>query len=87
MFLTDSGLNVTCSNMMLTQGIKPDDDRREYVFLWKPTAANIRKRQPGGNGVVNLTLVWHPAHPILANRRELKEVLAVGAGMLGRSAT
>src|SRR5207344_2279017 len=29
LFLTGSGLNVTCINMMLTQRFKPDDIRRE----------------------------------------------------------
>src|SRR5476649_1905047 len=34
LFLTGSGLNVTCLNMMLTQRFAPDDDRRESAFLW-----------------------------------------------------
>ena len=38
MFLTGSGLNVTCINMMLTQRFKPDDDRRESAFLWNYAA-------------------------------------------------
>ena len=34
LFLTGSGLNVTCVNMMLTQRFAPDDERRESAFLW-----------------------------------------------------
>src|SRR3546814_5909115 len=34
LFLTGSGLNVTCINMMLTQRFAPDDSRREGAFLW-----------------------------------------------------
>jgi hypothetical protein len=33
-FLTGSGLNVTCINMMLTQRFTPEDPRREGAFLW-----------------------------------------------------
>ncbi|AGB82808.1 amino acid/peptide transporter (peptide:H symporter) [Serratia sp. FGI94] len=41
MFLTGSGLNVTCINMMLTQRFKPEDDRRESAFLWNYAAMNL----------------------------------------------
>jgi POT family proton-dependent oligopeptide transporter len=41
MFLTGSGLNVTCINMMLTQRFKPDDDRRESAFLWNYAGMNL----------------------------------------------
>jgi proton-dependent oligopeptide transporter, POT family len=40
-FLTGSGLNVTCLNMMLTQRFKPDDIRRESAFLWNYAGMNI----------------------------------------------
>src|SRR5947207_2144314 len=33
-FLTGSGLNVTCINMMLTQRFTPADPRREGAFFW-----------------------------------------------------
>jgi POT family proton-dependent oligopeptide transporter len=41
LFLTGSGLNVTCLNMMLTQRFKPDDVRREGAFLWNYAGMNI----------------------------------------------
>ena len=41
LFLTGSGLNVTCINMMLTQRFKPEDIRREGAFLWNYAAMNI----------------------------------------------
>ncbi|ARZ01209.1 MFS transporter [Yersinia ruckeri] len=41
MFLTGSGLNVTCLNMMLTQRFLPDDDRRESAFLWNYAGMNL----------------------------------------------
>jgi len=41
LFLTGSGLNVTCINMMLTQRFKPDDIRREAAFLWNYAGMNI----------------------------------------------
>ncbi|MDR3439393.1 oligopeptide:H+ symporter [Telmatospirillum sp.] len=41
LFLTGSGLNVTCLNMMLTQRFKPDDLRREGAFLWNYAGMNI----------------------------------------------
>jgi POT family proton-dependent oligopeptide transporter len=41
LFLTGSGLNVTCINMMLTQRFKPEDMRREGAFLWNYAAMNI----------------------------------------------
>lgn len=41
LFLTGSGLNVTCLNMMLTQRFAPDDDRRESAFLWNYAGMNI----------------------------------------------
>lgn len=41
MFLTGSGLNVTCLNMMLTQRFAPDDERRESAFLWNYAGMNL----------------------------------------------
>ncbi|WP_240614057.1 peptide MFS transporter [Mixta theicola] len=41
MFLTGSGLNVTCINMMLTQRFAPDDQRRESAFLWNYAGMNL----------------------------------------------
>ncbi len=41
LFLTGSGLNVTCINMMLTQRFKPEDQRRESAFLWNYAGMNI----------------------------------------------
>ncbi len=41
LFLTGSGLNVTCINMMLTQRFAPEDDRRESAFLWNYAGMNI----------------------------------------------
>lgn len=41
LFLTGSGLNVTCINMMLTQRFAPDDDRREAAFLWNYAGMNV----------------------------------------------
>jgi len=41
LFLTGSGLNVTCINMMLTQRFKPNDVRREAAFLWNYAGMNI----------------------------------------------
>jgi POT family proton-dependent oligopeptide transporter len=40
-FLTGSGLNVTCINMMLTQRFTPEDNRREHAFLWNYAGMNI----------------------------------------------
>jgi proton-dependent oligopeptide transporter, POT family len=40
-FLTGSGLNVTCINMMLTQRFAPEDPRREGAFLWNYAGMNI----------------------------------------------
>lgn len=40
-FLTGSGLNVTCLNLMLTQRFKPEDDRRESAFLWNYAGMNL----------------------------------------------
>ncbi|MCB9655308.1 MAG: MFS transporter [Deltaproteobacteria bacterium] len=40
-FLTGSGLNVTCINMMLTQRFAPDDERRESAFMWNYAGMNI----------------------------------------------
>src|SRR6186997_2133038 len=40
-FLTGSGLNVTCINMMLTQRFTPDDVRREGAFLWNYAGMNV----------------------------------------------
>ncbi|HEY9101065.1 oligopeptide:H+ symporter [Chitinimonas sp.] len=41
LFLTGSGLNVTCLNMMLTQRYAPEDTRREGAFLWNYAGMNI----------------------------------------------
>jgi POT family proton-dependent oligopeptide transporter len=41
MFLTGSGLNVTCINMMLTQRFTPEDTRREGAFLWNYAGMNL----------------------------------------------
>ena len=41
MFLTGSGLNVTCLNMMLTQRFRPEDERRESAFLWNYAGMNL----------------------------------------------
>jgi len=41
LFLTGSGLNVTCLNMMLTQRFTPEDDRRETAFLWNYAGMNL----------------------------------------------
>ncbi len=40
-FLTGSGLNVTCINMMVTQLFKPEDKRREAAFLWNYSGMNL----------------------------------------------
>ncbi|MBB5203594.1 POT family proton-dependent oligopeptide transporter [Inhella inkyongensis] len=41
LFLTGSGLNVTCLNMMLTQRFAPEDSRREGAFLWNYAGMNV----------------------------------------------
>jgi len=41
LFLTGSGLNVTCINMMLTQRFAPEDIRRESAFLWNYAGMNL----------------------------------------------
>jgi POT family proton-dependent oligopeptide transporter len=41
LFLTGSGLNVTCLNMMLTQRFAPADTRREGAFLWNYAGMNV----------------------------------------------
>jgi len=41
LFLTGSGLNVTCLNMMLTQRFAPEDIRREGAFVWNYAGMNI----------------------------------------------
>ena len=41
LFLTGSGLNVTCINMMLTQRFSSDDPRREGAFLWNYAGMNV----------------------------------------------
>ena len=41
LFLTGSGFNVTCINMMLTQRFAPEDPRREGAFLWNYAGMNI----------------------------------------------
>ena len=40
-FLTGTGLNVTCINLMLTQRFKPEDERRESAFLWNYAGMNL----------------------------------------------
>src|SRR5215475_10145625 len=40
-FLTGSGFNVTCINMMLTQRFTPEDPRRETAFLWNYAGMNV----------------------------------------------
>ncbi len=40
-FLTGSGLNVTCFNCMVTQRFKPDDKMREVAFFWLYSGMNI----------------------------------------------
>ncbi|MDF7676790.1 oligopeptide:H+ symporter [Neisseriaceae bacterium ESL0693] len=41
MFLTGSGLNVTCLNVMLTQRYAAKDPRRESAFLWNYAGMNL----------------------------------------------
>ena len=41
LFLTGSGLNVTCINMMLTQRFAPADLRRESAFFWNYAGMNM----------------------------------------------
>ena len=41
LFLTGSGLNVTCINMMLTQRFAPTDIRREGAFFWNYAGMNV----------------------------------------------
>src|SRR6476619_1603819 len=41
LFLTGSGLNVTCIHMMLTQRFTPEDPRREGAFLWNYAGMNV----------------------------------------------
>src|SRR5215475_5212555 len=41
LFLTGSGFNVTCINMMLTQRFTPEDPRREGAFLWNYARMNV----------------------------------------------
>ncbi len=40
-FLSGSGLNVTCINCMVTQLFEPHDKRREAVFLWNYSGMNL----------------------------------------------
>lgn len=40
-FLSGTGLNVTCINCMLTQFFQPDDTRRERSFLWNYSGMNL----------------------------------------------
>ncbi|NGX34021.1 MAG: Dipeptide and tripeptide permease B [Candidatus Anoxychlamydiales bacterium] len=40
-FLSGTGLNVTCINCLLTQFFKPHDKRRERAFLWNYSGMNI----------------------------------------------
>src|SRR6185437_7564450 len=41
LFLTGSGFNVTCINMMLTQRFTPEDPRRESAFFWNYAGMNV----------------------------------------------
>ncbi len=41
LFLTGSGLNVTCINMMVTQLFEPHDKNREKAFFWNYAFMNI----------------------------------------------
>ncbi len=41
LFLTGSGLNVTCINNMVTQLFEPEDVRREKAFLWNYSGMNL----------------------------------------------
>jgi len=41
LFLTGSGLNVTCINMMVTQLFEPHDKTREKVFFWNYSLMNV----------------------------------------------
>lgn len=41
LFLTGSGFNVACINMMLTQRFAADDNRRESAFLWNYAALSL----------------------------------------------
>src|SRR5438270_211090 len=41
LFLTGSGLNVTCIDMMLTQRLTPEDPRRVGAFLWNFAGMNV----------------------------------------------
>jgi glyoxylate/hydroxypyruvate reductase A len=43
--------------------------------------ANIRAWQPGDNAQADYALVWRPPYEMLANRRDLKGVFALGAGV------
>lgn len=43
--------------------------------------ANIRAWEPGDDGPADYALVWRPPHEMLANRRDLKGVFALGAGV------
>ncbi len=40
-FLSGTGLNITCINCMLTQFFKPEDKAREKAFLWNYSGMNI----------------------------------------------
>src|SRR4029078_9739847 len=42
LFLTGSGFNVTCINMMLTQRFTPEDPRRDRAFFWNYSRMHIR---------------------------------------------
>ena len=41
LFLTGSGLNVTCINMMLTQRFAPEDAAARSAFLWNYAGMNV----------------------------------------------
>ncbi|NGX64016.1 MAG: Dipeptide and tripeptide permease B, partial [Candidatus Anoxychlamydiales bacterium] len=40
-FLSGTGLNITCINCLLTQFFKPHDKKREKAFLWNYSGMNI----------------------------------------------
>jgi len=43
--------------------------------------ANVREWQPGDDRPADYALAWRPPHEMLANRRQLKGVFALGAGV------
>src|ERR1700680_4265092 len=97
LFLTGSGLNVTCINMMLTQRFTPEDPRREGAFLWNYAGLNFgffvgfSLQRPGGAetiikaicGAVALTLIYLTArHRDRREQRNMTAYLIVTIGSL-----